>query len=198
MTSVLFFIFSFIGLISAFSVISSVNPVYSVLFLVLSFLCFSGLLFLLGLEFIPIILIIIYVGAVAVLFLFVVMMLDIKIASKNNDIAKFTPFVGFFLIVLFSVSQLVEFSGLIHDNFLDQECAYGAWFTIFDNTDSVQLLGRVLFVDYYVYLLLAGIVLLLALVGAVVLTLKFDNTLNYQIISRQMARDANSAVFFIR
>jgi NADH-quinone oxidoreductase subunit J len=198
MTSVLFFIFSFIGLISAFSVISSVNPVYSVLFLVLSFLCFSGLLFLLGLEFIPIILIIIYVGAVAVLFLFVVMMLDIKIASKNNDIAKFTPFVGFFLIVLFSVSQLVEFSGLIHDNFLDQEYAYGAWFTIFDNTDSVQLLGRVLFVDYYVYLLLAGIVLLLALVGAVVLTLKFDNTLNYQIISRQMARDANSAVFFIR
>jgi len=198
MTSILFFIFSFIGLISAFSVISSVNPVYSVLFLVLSFLCFSGLLFLLGLEFIPIILIIIYVGAVAVLFLFVVMMLDIKIASRNNDLAKFTPFVGFFLVVLFSASQLVEFPGFIYENFLDSECVYGSWFTIFDNTDSVQLLGRVLFIDYYVYLLLAGIVLLLSLVGAVVLTLKFDNSLNYQIISRQMARDANSAVFFVR
>ena len=96
MTSILFFIFSFIGLVSAFSVISSVNPVHSVLFLVLSFLCFSGLLFLLGLEFIPIILVIIYVGAVAVLFLFVVMMLDIKIAARNNDLGKFTPFVGFF------------------------------------------------------------------------------------------------------
>jgi NADH-quinone oxidoreductase subunit J len=198
MTSLLFFIFSFIGLISAFSVISSVNPVHSVLFLVVSFLCFSGLLFLLGLEFVPIILVIIYVGAVAVLFLFVVMMLDIKIASRNNDLAKFTPFFGFFLVVLFSASQLVEFPGLVYDCFLDSESVYGAWFSIFDTTDSVQLLGRVLFVDYYVYLLLAGIVLLLSLVGAVVLTLKFDNSLNYQIISRQMARDANSAVFFIR
>jgi NADH-quinone oxidoreductase subunit J len=198
MTSVLFFIFSFLGLISAFSVISSVNPVYSVLFLVLSFLCFSGLLFLLGLEFVPIILIIVYVGAVAVLFLFVVMMLDIKVASRNNDLAKFTPFVGFFLIVLFSASQLVEFPGLTASTFLDPECSYGAWFSIFDNTDGVQLIGRVFFVDYYLYLLLAGIVLLLALIGAVVLTLKFDNSLNYQIISRQMARDANSAVFFVR
>ena len=198
MTSILFFIFSFIGLVSAFSVISSVNPVYSVLFLVLSFLCFSGLLFLLGLEFIPIILVIIYVGAVAVLFLFVVMMLDIKIAARNNDIAKFTPFVGFFFFVIFSASQLVEFPGLIFNNFLDPDITYGAWFSIFDNVDSVQLLGRVLFVDYYIYLLLAGIVLLLSLIGAVVLTLKFDNTLHYQIISRQMARDANSAVFFIR
>lgn len=126
------------------------------------------------------------------------MMLDIKVASRNNDLAKFTPFVGFFLVVLFSASQLVEFPGLIYDNFLDPEQTYGVWFSIFDNTDSVQLLGRVLFIDYYVYLLLAGIVLLLSLVGAVVLTLKFDNSLNYQIISRQMARDANSAVFFIR
>ena len=156
------------------------------------------MLFLLGLEFIPIILIIIYVGAVAVLFLFVVMMLDIKIATRNNALAKFTPFLGFFVFVFFLVSQLVEFPGLIYDTFLDPECVYGAWISIFDKTDSVQLLGRVLFVDYYLYLLLAGIVLLLALVGAVVLTLKFDNSLHYQIISRQMARDANSAVFFIR
>jgi NADH-quinone oxidoreductase subunit J len=126
------------------------------------------------------------------------MMLDIKIAARNNDLAKFTPFVGFFLVVLFSASQLVEFPGLISANSLDTECIYGTWFSIFDNADSVQLLGRVLFVDYYVYLLLAGIVLLLSLVGAVVLTLKFDNSLHYQIISRQMARDANSAVFFIR
>jgi len=198
MTSVLFFIFSFIGLISAFSVISSVNPVYSVLFLVLSFLCFSGLLFLLGLEFVPIILIIVYVGAVAVLFLFVVMMLDIKIAARNNDLAKFVPFVSFFFVVVFSVSQLVEFPGFILNSFLEPDHAYGTWFSIFDNSNSVQLIGRVFFVDYYLYLLLAGIVLLLALIGAVVLTLKFDNSLNYQIISRQMARDANSAVFFVR
>jgi len=118
-------IFSTVGLISAFSVISSVNPVHSVLFLVVSFLCFSGLLFLLGLEFIPIILIIIYVGAVAVLFLFVVMMLDIKIATRNNDLTKFTPFayVCFFFMIL--VSQLVEFPGLIYDTFLDPECVYG-------------------------------------------------------------------------
>ena len=101
-------------------------------------------------------------------------------------------------IVIFSASQLVEFPGLIFNNFLDPDITYGAWFSIFDNVDSVQLLGRVLFVDYYLYLLLAGIVLLLSLIGAVVLTLKFDNTLHYQIISRQMARDANSAVFFIR
>ena len=166
------------------------------LFLVLSFLCFSGLLFLLGLEFIPIILVIIYVGAVAVLFLFVVMMLNVKIAARNNESWKIPPFVGFFFLVIFSASQLVEFPGLIFNTFLDPECAYGAWFSIFDNVDSVQLFAVVfLFIDYYLYLLLAGIVLLLSLIGAVVLTLKFDNTLHYQIISRQMARDANSAVF---
>jgi NADH-quinone oxidoreductase subunit J len=92
LSSLLFYFFSFFGLISSFFVVASINPVYSVLFLVSTFICFSCLIFSLGLDFIPIILIIVYVGAVAILFLFVVMMLDIKIAMKNNDINKFAPF----------------------------------------------------------------------------------------------------------
>ena len=75
---------------------------------------------------------------------------------------------------------------------------YNGWFSFFDNSIGVKLLGYVLFVDFYIYLLLSGIILLLALIGTVVLTLTFKNDLNYQVIGKQMARDVNSAVFFVR
>jgi NADH-quinone oxidoreductase subunit J len=138
------------------------------------------------------------VGAVAVLFLFVVMMLDIKIAFRNNDLGKFTPFIGFFLVVFCLVLEIIDFPITTSIFFLDHTVTHNVWFSIFDHSDGIQLLAYVLFVDYYVYILLAGFALLLALIGAVVLTLKFDNSLNHQIVSRQIARDANSAVFFIR
>ena len=194
LSSLLFYFFSFFGLISSFFVIASLNPVYSVLFLVSTFICFSCLIFSLGLDFIPIILIIVYVGAVAILFLFVVMMLDIKIAIKNNDINKFAPF----LIVCFCFCFInVEFFST--NFYVNESCFfYSGWFSFFDNSIGVKLLGYVLFVDFYIYLLLSGIILLLALIGTVVLTLTFKNDLNYQVIGKQMARDVNSAVFFVR
>jgi NADH-quinone oxidoreductase subunit J len=194
--SVIFFILFFFGLISALLVIVSVNPVNSIFFLGFSFLIFSILLFLLGLEFIPIIFIIVYVGAITVLFLFIIMMLDIKIAHKNNDFYKFLPILTLFLIAVFvTLNQklnLIFLSLLNFDNF------YGNWFICINNIDNIEFLGAVFFIDYYIYILLSGIILLLSLIGSITLTLQFDKNLNYQIINKQIARDLNLAVFFIK
>jgi NADH-quinone oxidoreductase subunit J len=188
-----FYILSLFGLIFSILVIVSLNPVYSILFLVLSFLCFSILLLLLGLEFIPILLIIIYIGAISILFLFVIMMLDIKIIQKNKDFKKFSPFL-FYLIILFTIFSN-ENINLITCNL---HSFYGYWFNCIDNITNIEFLGIILFSHYYIFILLCGIILLLALIGSVVLTLKFDLNTNYQTTSKQIARDLNLAVFFIK
>jgi NADH-quinone oxidoreductase subunit J len=194
MLSLFFYSICVAGLIFAVLVIVSVNPVHSVLFLVLTFFNFSIILFLLGLEFIPILLIIIYVGAIAILFLFVVMMLDIKLSHKNKNIIKFLPFLYFssFCILILEIIT----TKVIHLN--NPTLIYGTWFKFIDNNTNIDILGKVLFVDYYLYVLLSGIVLLLALIGSVTLTLKFDISANYQTISKQISRDLNLAVFFIK
>lgn len=193
LSSLLFYFFSFFGLISSFFVVASINPVYSVLFLVSTFICFSCLIFSLGLDFIPIILIIVYVGAVAILFLFVVMMLDIKIAMKNNDINKFAPFLTVCFCFCLTNNEFFCNNFYHSDSFF-----FSSWFNFFDNSIGVKLLGYVLFVDFYIYLLLSGVILLLALIGTVVLTLTFKTQLNHQVIGKQMARDVNSAIFFVK
>jgi NADH-quinone oxidoreductase subunit J len=194
MLSLFFYSICLAGLVFAILVIVSVNPVHSVLFLVLSFFNFSIVLFLLGLEFIPILLIIIYVGAIAILFLFVVMMLDIKLSHKNKDVIKFLPFLYFSSLSVFILEVVT--TKFIHLN--DPTLIYGTWFNSIDNNTNIDILGKVLFVDYYLYVLLSGIILLLALIGSVVLTLKFDVSANYQTISKQISRDLNLAVFFIK
>jgi len=193
MLSLFFYSICLAGLIFAILVIVSVNPVHSVLFLVLSFFNFSIILFLLGLEFIPILLIIIYVGAIAILFLFVVMMLDIKISHKNKNITKFVPFLYFSSFCAFILEIMTNY---IYFN--DPTLIYGFWFNSIDNNTNVDILGKVLFVDYYLYVLLSGVILLLALIGSIVLTLKFDVSTNYQTINKQISRDLNLAVFFIK
>jgi NADH-quinone oxidoreductase subunit J len=194
MLSLFFYSICLAGLVFAVLVIVSVNPVHSVLFLVLSFFNFSIILFLLGVEFVPILLIIIYVGAIAILFLFVVMMLDIKLSHKNKDIIKFLPFLYFSSLCIFILEIIT--TKFVHLN--DPTLIYGTWFNSIDNNTNIDIFGKILFVDYYLYVLLSGIILLLALIGSVVLTLKFDVNTNYQTISKQISRDLNLAVFFIK
>jgi NADH-quinone oxidoreductase subunit J len=194
MLSLFFYSICLAGLIFAILVIVSINPVHSVLFLVLSFFNFSIILFLLGLEFIPILLIIIYVGAIAILFLFVVMMLDIKLSHKNKDIVKFLPFLYFCSFCIF-ILEIVTTKFMYLNDFT---LIYGTWFNSIDSNTNIDILGKVLFIDYYLYVLLSGVILLLALIGSVVLTLKFNISTNYQTISKQISRDLNLAVFFIK
>jgi len=198
MSNILFYIFAGVTIFAASMVITVVNPVHSVLFLVLVFLNAAGMLFVLQLEFIPLTFIIVYVGAIAILFLFVVMMLDIKVTSKSNDFFKYLPIGGLIgSLFIFEVLKTINCSFVIPenngltDNFI-------SWVSIIDKVTNLEALGQLLYTYYFIYFLIAGMILLVAMVGAIVLTLQFNKTVKNQLIFRQLSRNADSAVFLAR
>jgi NADH-quinone oxidoreductase subunit J len=190
--NILFYLFSIILLFSSFMVITVKNSIYAVLFLVLSFIAASGLLLLLKCEFLALMFIIIYVGAIAVLFLFVVMMLDLKITSYKKDILKYFPFGsligGLFLTeILFIVNETFQLNP--YSNFF-LENTYFSWYTRLENFTEIQSIGQVVYTQYVLQFLIAGNVLLLATIAAVVLTINTNtNTEKKQIIYKQLSRN---------
>ena len=190
--NILFYLFSIILLFSSFMVITVKNSIYAVLFLVLSFIAASGLLLLLKCEFLALMFIIIYVGAIAVLFLFVVMMLDLKITSYKKDILKYFPFGsligGLFLTeILFIVNETFQLNP--YSNFF-LENTYFSWYTRLENFTEIQSIGQVVYTQYVLQFLIAGNVLLLATIAAVVLTITTNtNTEKKQIIYKQLSRN---------
>ena len=172
----LFFIFSSVLIISGLLMISVKNSVYSILFLVINFATAACILFLLECEFISLLFLIIYVGAIAVLFLFVIMMLDIKFLEVSKDIFKYFPIGGliggFFLIEIFLII-LETFKSNPYaifnmgSNFTN---SYTNWYCKIDSMPDINVLGQVLFNYYVIQLLIAGLILLLAVIGAAVLT----------------------------
>lgn len=191
----LLFIFSSILILSALAIITVQNSIYSVLFLVLNFVTAAGLLFLLECEFLSLLFIIVYVGAIAVLFLFVVMMLDVKILETSKDIFKYLP-AGSFIGGLF----LFEISSLIGDNFSNNPYIYDNVGSSFINNytnfylkldffTDINVLGQILYTYYIVQFLVAGLLLLLAVIGAVVLTMN-NNSQNTkkQMFFKQISR----------
>ena len=178
-------------------VITVRNPVHAVLFLILTFISSAGLLFLLEVEFISLIFIVVYVGAIAVLFLFVVMMMDNKITEVNKNYLKYFP-IGSFLGLAF----LIEILFILSQNFesrptLEIYNPYINWSQLVDYTTNIQVLGNVLYTVYFLYFLIAGIILLIAMLGAIVLTLTFDQKAQSQTIYKQVSRDFNNAIFVI-
>ena len=181
--SISFYLFSSITVLSALMVISAKNPVHSVLFLILSFVSASGLFVLLGAEFLAMILVVVYVGAVAVLFLFVVMMLDINFVKLREGFLQYLPFGALLGIVLFtelgmlfltdklSVMSLIEFS-------TDPT---------FSETENTKDLGSVLYTDYFYLFQLSGLILLVAMIGSIVLTLRERSGVKKQKISDQIS-----------
>ena len=162
--AIAFYFFSAVLLFSAVAVIGSRNPVHSVLFLILSFFNAAGLFVLLGAEFLGMILVVVYVGAVAVLFLFVVMMLDIDFAELKRGALQYLPFGA--LIGLVLAAELV-IAGSAWKVKAAVPLAKGA--PALSNTEA---LGQVLYTDYVYYFQIAGLVLLVAMIGAIVLTLR--------------------------
>jgi NADH-quinone oxidoreductase subunit J len=180
-------------------VISVRNPVHSVLFLILTFLGVSGLLLLSELDFLPLMFIIIYVGAIAVLFLFVVMMLDIKISEIKGDSFKYLP-LGSFLGFIFCFEVLINTSQsiAISTNDLDFFLYDINWLTKIDYISNIKALGQLLYTHYFLYFLESGIILLVAMVGAIVLTLEFEKKpVHKQFIFRQLSRDPNKSIHYI-
>ena len=178
-------------LLSSFMVILVQNSIYSVLFLVLSFVAAASLLLLFECEFIALMFVIIYVGAIAVLFLFIVMMLDIKIATSRKDTLKYFP-IGFLIGGLF----LLEISYILTKNFeknlYNQSVSvnyYTNWYDKLDFFSDIESLGQVMFTQYVLQFLIAGNILLLATVAVVVLTINTNTKTKAQIIFKQISRN---------
>ena len=189
-----FYIFSVVILISSLMVITSKNPVHSVLFLILSFFNGAGLFIILHAEFLAMILIIVYVGAVAVLFLFVVMMLDFKISLDKNNILQYLP-IGFFVGLIF-ISELIIV--LINTKFdlSNIQILVNPMFK-FENLTNTEAIGSILYTDYILYFQLSGVILLVAMIGSIVLTLRTRDGVKRQSIQSQLDRNYKSTITLV-
>jgi NADH-quinone oxidoreductase subunit J len=184
-TAAFFYLFSGIAIASALMVISSRNPVHSVLFLILAFVNAAGLFLILGAEFLAMLLIVVYVGAVMVLFLFVVMMLDVDFAELREGFLQYLP-IGALIGVIFLIELLLVVGGWALDpNLVRSPTAVGA---TADNLTNTEVIGRVLYTQYFYFFQAAGLILLVAMIGAIVLTLRERVGVRRQDISRQNAR----------
>ena len=188
-----FYVFAFIAVASALMVISSRNPVHSVLFLILTFLNAAGIFMLGGAEFLALILVVVYVGAVMVLFLFVVMMLDVDFAELKRGALQYMP-IG----VVIGIIVLVELLMVAGSQFLSPELAAGSVLPFGAGVSNTQALGEVLYTRYVFLFLGAGMVLLVAMIGAIVLTLHHRPNVKRQDISAQVARRPETAIEVVK
>ncbi len=184
-----FYLFAISAITGGLFTVISRQPVHSVLWLILAFLSSAGLFVLLGAEFVAMLLIIVYVGAVMVLFLFVVMMLDVDFAELKAEMAKFMPLA--LLIGLVILMQLVM--------------GYGAWESAHGASDllanpitadhhNTEALGLILYDEYFLLFQLSGLILLVAMIGAIVLTLRHRKDVKRQDVLAQMFRDPAKAM----
>jgi NADH-quinone oxidoreductase subunit J len=183
--AVFFYLFALVAVASAFMVIAARNPVHSVLFLILTFFNAAGLFLLTGAEFLAMILLVVYVGAVAVLFLFVVMMLDVDFASLKQGALQYAP-VGALVGIILVAELVVVLGGYALTPELATEIAMPI--PPLTERQNTAALGDVLYTDYIFFFQIAGMVLLVAMVGAIVLTLRHKEGVKRQDIAVQVAR----------
>ena len=185
--AIAFYLFSAMMIGAAFLVVAARNPVHSVLFLILAFFNAAALFVLLGAEFLAMILVVVYVGAVAVLFLFVVMMLDIDFAALRQGFQNYLPF-GALLALVFLAELIIVLGGWALGGSLS--IAHPAPATA-SNTAAI---GHILYTDYIFYFQTAGLILLVAMIGAIVLTLRHKEGVKRQSVWRQVSRDPKKAM----
>jgi NADH-quinone oxidoreductase subunit J len=190
-----FYMFASITVASAVMVVASRNPVHSVLYLILAFVNAAGLFLLMGAEFLAMILVVVYVGAVAVLFLFVVMMLDVDFAELRQGFLQYLP-IG--LIIAFIV--LMQLLLVVGAWVIDPGALKAATAPIPDpaKVTNTQALGQVLYTKYVYYFQAAGLVLLVAMIGAIVLTLRHKEGVKRQNVADQVARTKETAMDVVK
>jgi NADH-quinone oxidoreductase subunit J len=185
-----FYLLSTVAVVAGLLVVTAKNPVHSVLWLILAFFSSAGLFVLLGAEFLAMLLVVVYVGAVAVLFLFVVMMLDVDFLRLREGFARYLPLAvivaGVLLAEMVMISLTVVNRGAAAD-------ATGPAVATAD-ASNVETIGRVLYTDYVYFFQAAGIVLLIAMIGAIVLTLRHKPNIKRQNVADQVGRDAKKAM----
>jgi NADH-quinone oxidoreductase subunit J len=184
-----FYLFAGVCVACAFMVIAAKNPVHSVLYLILAFVNAAGLFVLMGAEFLAMILIVVYVGAVAVLFLFVVMMLDVDFAELRQGVLQYLPFGALIGVVLLAELLLVVGAWVIGPG-----VPRAITSPIPTDITNTEALGRVLYTTYIYFFQAAGLVLLVAMIGAIVLTLRHKTGVKRQNIADQVARTKETAM----
>jgi NADH-quinone oxidoreductase subunit J len=185
--AIFFYLFAGVCVASAVMVVTSRNPVHSVLFLILAFVNAAGLFVLLGAEFLAMILIVVYVGAVAVLFLFVVMMLDVDFAELREGFLSYLPVGALVGAILLAELLLVVGGWAIAPN-------AGSAVATAQNVSNTQAIGLVLYTRYVYFFEAAGLILLVAMIGAIVMTLQHKPQVKRQNIAAQVARGKASAI----
>ena len=188
--SISFYFFSIISILSALMVISSKNPVHSVLFLILSFVNTSALFVLLGAEFLAMILIVVYVGAVAVLFLFVVMMLDINFIKLREGFLQYLPFGVLLGLVFFAELGMLFYT----KKFASKNLVEYSSILKLNEGENTRNLGSVLYTDYFYLFQISGVILLVAMIGSIVLTLRQRSGVKKQNIYNQIHFDASESI----
>ncbi len=186
-----FYLFAIFTTVSGGLVISVRNPVHAVLFLILAFVNAAGLFLLLGAEFIAMILVVVYVGAVAVLFLFVVMMLDVDFATLRAGFMRYLPIGGLIGAVLLTELLMVVGVWTISPESVKLIATPAP---LADGISNTQALGQVLYTKYVFYFELAGLILLIAMIGAIVLTLRHREGVRRQDIGKQVSRRQEDAI----
>jgi NADH-quinone oxidoreductase subunit J len=185
--AIAFYLLAVVTCGAGLSVVLARNPVHSVLFLILAFFSAAGLFVLMGAEFLAMLLVVVYVGAVAVLFLFVVMMLDVDFTELRQGFARYLPLGGLVAVILviemIVVSTQVAWYGAASQN--AEPMATSA-----PDISNAEAIGRVLYTDYAYFFQAAGVVLLIAMIGAIVLTLRHKPSSRRQNIAKQVARTA--------
>jgi NADH-quinone oxidoreductase subunit J len=195
LTSFFFYLFAAITIASAFLVIAARNPVHSVFFLILAFFNAAGLFMLAGAEFLALLLVVVYVGAVAVLFLFVVMMLDVDFVELRQGFLQYLP-VG----ALIAVILVLELVMVLGATVLDADVALNTGMPMppLEEISNIEAIGLVLYTDYVYFFQAAGLVLLVAMVGAIVLTLRHREGIKRQDITVQNARTPEAAIEVVK
>src|SRR6185312_171547 len=189
LSALFFYLFAAVCVASAVMVIVSRNPVHSVLFLILAFVNAAGLFVLMGAEFLAMILVVVYVGAVAVLFLFVIMMLDVDFAEPREGFIEYLP-VGIVIGGVFLFELLLTVGVWV----INPGVAKTITAAIPANVSNTEALGLVLYTKYIHYFQIAGMVLLVAMIGAIVLTLRHKVSVKRQDINVQNARTPELAM----
>jgi len=182
--AIAFYVLAAVTVFGAVSVIFARNPVHSVLFLITDFFSAAGLFVLMGAEFLAMILLIVYVGAVAVLFLFVVMMLDVDFATLRQGFSRYLPLGGAIAVIL-TVEMAFVAASIAHTG---AAATSAGPLTQFGSVTNAEAIGRVLYTDYVYIFQAAGMVLLVAMIGAIVLTLKHRSGAKRQNVGDQTAR----------
>lgn len=189
--AIAFYLMAVMTVIAGFAVVSARNPVHSVLFLILAFFSAAGLFVLMGAEFLAMLLVVVYVGAVAVLFLFVVMMLDVDFTELRQGFAQYLPIGGVIAAILaiemVVVSSTVASNGAARLN--DTPMASGG-----SSVTNTEAIGRVLYTDYAYFFQAAGLVLLVAMIGAIVLTLRHKPGVKRQVVADQVLRSPKTGM----